>query len=185
MCRTKRPALASAALLAVLAASQASAQERAEFDRNSRKDIGDWVVECVQPGEPEPGACQLYQRVLTQDPNVAAMVVALAWTPAEGALRLQLSLPLGTDLTRKPVLSIDGEAAEAFSWSRCLARGCLVEAPLSQELIARLAQGSAASITIAQPNSNGFQIPISLAGFRSGIGQITPPSTLPEQSAPD
>jgi invasion protein IalB len=155
------------------------------FDSGSRTTVGDWVVECVTDGDPEEGACQLYQRVLTQDPNTAAMVAAMAWSPSEDALRIQVSLPLGADLREPPVLGIDGNVAAAFVWSRCLASGCLVEAPMADDLVAALMQGENASITVVQPNAGGIGIPLSLNGFVDALAMVMPEDAIPDEQDED
>lgn len=161
-------------VLGAVAASSLSAQELAIFDQTNRSTVGDWAVECAVGDGPAAGGCQLYQRVLTQDPNTAAMVAAFAWAPTEQALLAQISLPLGSDLTQPPVLSVDGEVAASFVWSRCLISGCLIEAALPPALVAVLARGENATLTVVQPNAGGIQIPLSLNGFAAGLGRIMP-----------
>lgn len=170
--------------LAALGPVPLAAQESVTFDQASRQAVGDWSVECIEGIDPTPGACQLYQRVLTQDVNVAAMVTAIAWSPSESALRLQVSLPLGTDLRSQPVMRIDGEVFGTFSWSRCLARGCMVEALLSRELVSRLTQGETASITVVHPDGGGIEIPLSLTGISSGL-EIIMPQAAPSDTVND
>ncbi|WP_281967637.1 invasion associated locus B family protein [Roseovarius nanhaiticus] len=160
--------------MAALWASSLQAQEAMTFDKANRSTVGDWAVECVSGASPADGGCQLYQRVLTQDPGTAAMIAAIAWSPPQEALLAQISLPLGSDLTQQPTLSIDGVVAASFTWSRCVASGCLIEAALPEALVRALARGQTASLTVVQPNAGGIAIPLSLNGFAEGLGRIMP-----------
>lgn len=166
-------------VLAALGATSLSAQEQAIFPKANRTTVGDWAVECVEGYETAEGECQLYQRVLTQDPNTAAMVVALAWSPSDEVLLAQISLPLGSDLAEPPSLSIDGKVAASFTWSRCLESGCLIEAAFPKALVAALAQGESAEFTVVQPNAGGIAIPLSLIGLKEALSRIIPEKAMP------
>ncbi|MBO9440143.1 invasion associated locus B family protein [Sulfitobacter sp. R18_2] len=170
-------------VIATLGIAPLYAQERATFDSDKRTTVGDWAVECLTGNEATVGGCQLYQRVLTQDPNVAAMIVALAWSPPGETLLAQVSLPLGSDLTKPPLLSVDGVIVGSFFWSRCIVTGCLIEASLSASQIGALIEGKSASFTIAQPNAGDISIPVSLTGFAEGLEKITPQEEVAESPA--
>ena len=171
--------------LAALGATSLAAQEQAAFPETNRTTVGDWAVECVADYETPQDGCQLYQRVLTQDPSTAAMIVALAWSSASKELLAQVSLPLGSDLAEPPVLSIDGNVAASFVWSRCQVSGCFIEAPLPEVLVAALAKGESAAFTVVQPNAGGIAIPLSLNGFAEGLELIIPEDALSAMTASD
>lgn len=174
--RSSKPSklFAGLAVAVSLIAPPALAQQTNTFDPDSRKVVGDWVVECVK-GQPQaPGACQLYQRVLTQQANTAALIAAVAWSPAENTLRLQAALPLGVELSSAPALKIDDAVVATFAWSRCLAKGCLVEAPISPELLGKLKTGQKAAFSIVIPGTGPIDIPVSLNGFAEGLASVEP-----------
>ncbi|MCF7702494.1 invasion associated locus B family protein [Loktanella sp. M215] len=185
MLYTDRCAAVFGLVLATLGASSLSAQERTIFDKANRTTVGDWAVECMANTESTEGKCQVYQRVLTQDPNTAAMVVALAWSLPKDALLAQISLPLGSDLTEPPLLSIDGKVAANFTWSRCVSSGCLVEAALPDALIAALVRGKSAKFTVVQPNGGEIAIPLSLTGLAEALDRIIPKNAMPAVTADD
>ncbi|MCG7493165.1 invasion associated locus B family protein [Thalassobius sp. Cn5-15] len=153
--------------------SHVPAQAQSTFDTAKRQLSGDWVVECLAGRDPGPESCQLYQRILTQDPNTAALVVALVWLPDQGTLQLQAALPLGVDLQVPPELRVDGAVVETFMWSRCLKAGCMVEAPLSKAAFETLEQGQGAAFMVTVPNAGPIEIPVSLGGFRNGLAIIS------------
>lgn len=163
----------------MLVASSLTAQVRTDFDKAKRSTAGDWAVECLADHESTQGECQIYQRIMTQDPDAAAMVVALAWSSADNILLAQISLPLGSDLANPPLLSIDGKAAASFTWSRCLSSGCLIETALPDDLVAALVRGVSANFTVVQPNAGEITIPLSLAGLTEALGKIIPENLMP------
>lgn len=158
-----------------------SAQETISFDSSNRVTVGDWAIECLTDSAPDQ--CQLYQRILTQDPNTVALIAALAWSQRDNTLLAQISLPLGSDLTSPPSLNINGEAVASFAWSRCLSTGCLIEAPLPEPLVAALLRGENATFTVVQPNAGPIAIPLSLVGFGEGLGEIMPEGIMPAMAA--
>jgi len=183
MLTANQRAFAFGLALATAGATTLAAQNQPTFDKGNRTTVGDWAVECLGNDESDEVDCQLYQRVLTQDSSVAAMVVALAWSAPAKKLLAQVSLPLGSDLTKPPLLSIDNQIAADFAWSRCVASGCLIEATLPGSLVAALAEGESATFTVVQPNAGGISIPLSLNGFVDGLSQIMPEDALPTQAA--
>lgn len=170
-------------VLATTGGGALSAQETVSFDSGNRVTVGDWAVECLTVSNPAPDQCQLYQRILTQDPNTVALIAALAWSQSDKALLAQISLPLGSDLTSPPSLNINGEAVASFAWSRCLSTGCLIEAPLPEPLVAALLRGENATFTVVQPNAGPIAIPLSLVGFEEGLGEIMPEGIMPAMAA--
>ncbi|MDH4541736.1 invasion associated locus B family protein [Sulfitobacter faviae] len=172
-------------VIATLGVAPLYGQGSATLDSANRITVGDWAIECLMGSDVTAGGCQLYQRVLTQDPSIAAMIVALAWSVPEKMLLAQVSLPLGSDLTKPPLLSVDGVIIGSFSWSRCLVNGCLIEASLSNAQVAALLEGKSASFTIAQPNAGDIPIPVSLTGFAEGLDQIRPRDEVQELTAND
>lgn len=172
-------ALTLGLVMATIGAGALSAQEAIAFDSTDRVTVGDWAIECLAGSDPAPGQCQLYQRILTQDPSTVALIAALAWSQSDKALLAQISLPLGSDLTKPPSLNIDGVAAASFTWSRCLSTGCLIEAPLPEPLVAALLRGENATFTVVQPNAGPIAIPLSLVGLAEGLREIMPEDTNP------
>jgi len=183
MLSVNRRANSIAMVIATLSITPLYAQGSATLESANRITVGDWAVECLTGPNATAGECQLYQRVLTQDPSIAAMIVALAWSVPEKALLAQVSLPLGSDLTKPPFLSVDGVIIGSFPWSRCLVSGCLIEVSLSDSQVVTLREGKSAGFTIAQPNAGDISIPVSLTGFAEGLEIIIPPEEVPELTA--
>ena len=171
-CRALSGAIAVSAvsLSASFAQSPGAGGGDPEFERET---IEDWVVECLPESDAKPD-CQLYQRILTQDREIVAMVVTFAWSEAEGGYRAQIALPLGVLLGQPPLLEIDDDYKLQLAWSRCISEGCLIEGSVGPAMIDRLSSGNVASITVRHPTQGNLAIPIQLSGFSEAVARIRP-----------
>ena len=165
-----------AALLSATA-GLAAAQEKPDYPEPlSRVEVGDWVVECFDEAFSSE-QCQIYQRILINGGTAIAMVTTIAYG-ADGVLSMQIALPLGIDLAEGAVISV-ADRGFLLPIDRCTKQGCLVDAAVPAGLLSALQDGSEASITVSNPGSGNFAIPLSLAGFGDALSQITPPPALP------
>ncbi|MEM9247274.1 MAG: invasion associated locus B family protein [Pseudomonadota bacterium] len=175
MARTSAVAAAvAAALMSPLPATAQSDDDDTAFDRTN---IGDWVVECL-PGQTGPTGCQLYQRVLTNDPGIVAMAVAFVWSEERESLQTQIAMPLGVLLSYAPQLRIGDSYSTQLAWSRCISDGCLVEGFTPPETVQLMHNSQTASITVLHPLEGEVSIPVSLRGFTQALEQILPEGTL-------
>ncbi|KAA9005063.1 invasion associated locus B family protein [Histidinibacterium aquaticum] len=147
----------------------------------SREEVGDWAIECFDEAETE---CQLYQRVLTQDPLVVAMVVTF-YPIADGAFNAQIALPLGVDLSQRPELRLDAEPGIPLAWSRCIALGCLVEGSFNAGLMARIQDADQVVLAVFNPNGGELTIPLYMEGFEEAVSRLSTaePALEPEAEA--
>ena len=140
----------------------------------SRETIGAWVMECF--GETEGAApCQIYQRVLTQDPAVVAFAIAINQPDDNGGVTLEIALPLGVNLTLPPVLVIGDALRINLAWSRCISTGCLVEGGLNSLIVEALMTADNAAIEVTHSAESVVAIPLSTAGFKDALDRL--PST--------
>lgn len=133
--------------------------------------IGDWVFECQVQGAPSD-RCQIYQRVLTQDPNVVAMVVAVTWDDQLSQYRAQIVLPLGVDLTTPPILAAGPSYQIQLLWSRCLSNGCMFEGLLEVSTIDQMRLAKEAAVIVKHPQQGNLPIPLSLQGFPASLDRL-------------
>ncbi len=147
----------------------ALAQDTTAGSTPSREEVGDWAIECFDDAETE---CQLYQRILTQDPLVVAMVVSF-YPISDGGFRAQIALPLGVDLSRRPELRLDEEDGIPLAWSRCIQTGCLVEGDFKAQLMKRVKEAKKVSLAVYTPNGGVLSIPLYLDGFEKAVARLS------------
>jgi invasion protein IalB len=136
----------------------------------SREIIGDWAVECFGDGEE---ACQLYQRLLTQDGGSVGIVTALAMIPRGGAA-LQIALPLGVNLQVPPQLRLVPDTTIELAWSRCISDGCIVEGRVDEAFLDALREAESAAIVVNRPQGRDLALPISLIGLDAAMARVRP-----------
>ncbi|MDA8869863.1 invasion associated locus B family protein [Rhizobiaceae bacterium] len=154
-----------------------------------RRIFADWVEECY--GQAPVQRCQLFHRVLMDQGTTVALVATFAYLPDATSLELQIAVPLGVDLSAGATLAIGSDFSTPMPLTRCTQQGCLIEGTLGTSLLQRLltAEVDAApvTVTVTNPSSGPFSVPLSLAGFGEAHAEIAPPAALAalEPSKPD
>ena len=133
---------------------------------------GDWQMSCDTP----PGAsfeqCAIIQNVTAEDqPNVGLSVIVLK-TADQQARLLRVLAPLGVLLPNGLGLNIDGKDIGRVAFVRCLPNGCVAEVVLDDTLLKTLSEGKTAIFVVFKTPEEGVGIPVSLAGFGEGFGQL-------------
>ncbi|MDF3384597.1 hypothetical protein HKX24_16570 [Sulfitobacter sp. M85] len=136
-----------------------------------RDSYNDWVVECFEPNDLGQ-ECQIYQRLLLNDGSAIAMVATMAYDPSDTSLLMQFALPLGINIENGVVINIDEDIELSVPISRCTKQGCIFEGVATPGLRDALIEGKTASITVVDPTSQPFVIPLSLSGFGDALDQI-------------
>ena len=162
--KTIHKAAISAALMAGLIASNASAQPRIV------QTYGDWDLQCDVPAGAQAEQCALVQSVRAADrDNIGLNLVAFRSADREVEI-LRVFAPLGVVLPFGLGLRIDEVDIGTTEFIRCFSpEGCLAEVILDDEMLARLSAGTTATFLIVLTVDEVIGIPISLAGFREGF----------------
>lgn len=134
-----------------------------------RGTYGAWQMRC----ETLPGAqseqCALVQTVSATDRQNVGLLILAFRTADQKASLLRVIAPLGVLLTSGLGLRIDDVNIGATDFVRCLPNGCVAEARLTDDLLAKLKTGKAATFIIFQTPEEGVGIPVSLEGFGPGF----------------
>jgi invasion protein IalB len=138
----------------------------------SRDTIDDWVVECFSTS-PDGKLCQAFQRVLTQDPNVVALSIAVSPSGDDNGVMAEMALPLGVSLSAPPVLAVGDDLLINLAWSHCLSTGCFVRGRLGGAIIEALMAAPSAAVQVTHPDGNVVAIPISTKGFAQALKAIS------------
>ena len=115
--------------------------------------------------------CVLVQNVYADGKPDIQLVVIVLKVPDGGHL-LRVVAPLGVVLPAGLGLKIDGTDIGRTGFMRCLGNGCMAEVTMDDGLIGRFSTGSTAMFVIYPRPDEGVGIPISLAGFASGLARL-------------
>jgi len=154
----------------IIASGSASAQKN--IDGKVEAQFGDWQVVCKAP---PPGSknrvCALVQSVTAEDRNNVGLTVYFQRF-SNGTRVLRVFAPLGVLLPPGLGLKIDGKDVGHAPFLRCHSFACYAQVVVEETLVSQLAEGKTAVFIIFQTEEAGIGIPISLAGFKSGLERL-------------
>jgi invasion protein IalB len=133
------------------------------------KTFGEWQERCESAQ-----SCALVQSVADETHAEVAISVIAIKGPA-GKPILRIIAPLGVLLPSGVGLKIDQADMGAVAFARCVPNGCIAEAELSADQMAKLSAGVAATFTIMQTPTQGAGLPVSLNGFKDGFAVLPQP----------
>ncbi len=142
----------------------------AEAQDQETKTYRDWVVRCAPREELPP--CDMHQQVVDKKGRVI-IELTVGYRPQEERYIFRAELPLGFLLPPGVLVKVD-DATEfrEFVVTRCIARGCLVEAAPSEELMQALRGGTAGQFVVATPEGRGLALVFSLRGFAAAADEM-------------
>ena len=149
------------------APQQAQAEIRAEHQ--------DWVVRCQPAPEDAFGAgelCEMYQQVSEQNSQQTVLEVVIGYPQGADQPIALFNLPLGMRLPPGVALRVDNNEPINFPIQICLRGGCRANIALSDDLTRQLRAGSQAQLTIADPQGQEIQLPLSLLGFSAALSDV-------------
>lgn len=166
--RTARLIAGAIALpMALFAAGGASAQQG-----KVKATHGAWQLNCGNPPGKKEEKCALVQSVTAEDrPNVGLTVIFLKTVDGKKRL-LRVVAPLGVLLPAGLGLKIDNKDIGQVPFIKCGRVGCISEVVVKDELVEALSSGKQAIFIIFQTPDAGIGIPVSLNGFKAGLGAI-------------
>ena len=133
---------------------------------------GAWQVYCHTPPGAKEEKCSLVQSVTAEDrPNVGVTVL-LFRAIGENKKLLRVTVPLGVLLTQGLGLRIDGQDVGNVPFLSCSRRGCVAEAVLEDEIVAKLKKGETAVFIIFDTPEAGIGIPVALQGFSEALASL-------------
>lgn len=166
-------ALVASATLATLAAAQGATSVQSQPKPKTRKVVGDWVVECFA-FKGSPDACETYQRVLTTKPKRVALAFSVAWSDVTVNYHARIILPLGVRLSQPATLTLSDGYIANLGWNFCTRIGCTIEWSVDPKVISHFLDSKDSTIAIQPISGPGVKIPLSLAGFKNALLDITP-----------
>jgi invasion protein IalB len=128
-------------------------------DTAPRATFGVWRMICEQLPGAQNEICALYQTVEAADrPNTGLAVFAFR-TADQRSNIMRIIAPLGVLLTGGLGLRIDDQNIGSTDFVRCWPTGCIAEARLSDELMARLRAGRQATFILFMTPEEGSASP--------------------------
>ena len=133
---------------------------------------GDWEMRCETPPGAQSEQCAISQFVQAEDRDGVGLNVFVFTTADRQARLLRVFAPLGVFLPAGLGLRIDDANIGMAGFVRCLPEGCMAEAIIDDELLAKLRSGGTATFIVFETPEEGIGIPISLTGFGEGFDAL-------------
>lgn len=136
---------------------------------------GDWQIVCPSA---ESTDCVMRQIGKTPDGQEALIVLV---TKLDGVkaqdgrnvpAAIRILTPLGSILRAGVKVQVDASEPLTGGYEVCIPRGCVVEDPVSEELLGRLKAGSVAKMTFGMMQQGEVSVDISLNGFTKAFGSL-------------
>jgi len=160
------------AIVIVMLCCTYSAAAQKNIDGKVEAQFGDWQLVCKAP---PPGSkhrvCALVQSVTAEDRNNVGLTVYFQKF-SNGTRVLRVFAPLGVLLPPGLGLKIDGKDVGHAPFLRCHSFACYAQVVVQDDLVRKLSSGKTAVFIIFQTEEAGIGIPISLAGFKSGLSRL-------------
>lgn len=135
------------ALALVMVAGAAMAQEATDTPEVSQAPAAPmWLVSCSNQMQPDTLVCEVSQSiVLTDEAGRSQRIATAAFLRAAGSdeMTAAFTFPYEIDLTRAPVLSVDGADLGNLEWQSCDAQGCYASSAVPDEWLGTLRAGEA------------------------------------------
>jgi invasion protein IalB len=141
-------------------------------DPPPRASYGAWQIHCQKAPQGKAEQCALMQAVVAAKPAGAGLTAIILRTADKKDLLLRILAPSGVLLPSGIGLTIDGKDLGRTSFVRCLPNGCVAEVLLDKAILDTLKAGKTATFIVFERPEEGIGIPISLAGFASGVGAL-------------
>jgi len=150
------------------------AQSEGGREDSSGKQFNDWTIRCQRNDAGEVLGCEAYQRLSVRDTGQRFLELAVGY-PEGGETPLAIFvLPLGLWLPPGMDFQIDDGDPLKTPIQRCIQGGCLVQIPLSPELLSEMKQGQQLAIQVYRQKDDPIGVPISLIGFTAALEEIQP-----------
>lgn len=166
-----------ASLVGGMTALIASATLAQSTDPDSlREGFRDWSVNCetipadaaTNPGQ---RVCEMVQQINQQESGQRVLAFSLRIN-AEGNPVAVLIAPFGLRLSEGLRLQIGEEQVAQFGFETCLPEGCLVIAPLQDDVIEAMQAGTDGTVVMVSRQGEALGVPVSLMGFTAGLARL-------------
>jgi invasion protein IalB len=131
---------------------------------------GAWKLKCGQiPGAKQQEKCVLVQDLALEDERHMFMTVIILRTFDGDKKYLRVVAPLGMLLPAGLGLKVDGQDVGHVPFIKCVREGCVAEAIVDDQLLAKFSSGQTASFIVFPAKDKGIGFPAPLSGFAEGL----------------
>ncbi len=139
----------------------------------SSKTYGDWIVNCAQikaDDDTTKQVCDMSQ-TLTQN-NTGKRVLTFTVVPQDDGFAMVILTPFGLDLSKGIIVKANDVVLLEHGFRTCMPNGCIVRAPLTDDITSALTAAETAVVTLFDLNGTAVDINISTNGFSDALANM-------------
>lgn len=130
---------------------------------------GAWKLKCAQLAGAKQEKCVLVQDLALEDERHMFMTVIFLRAFDGDKKYLRVVAPLGMLVPAGLGLKVDGQDVGHVPFIKCFREGCVAEAVVDEQLLARFSSGQTASFIVFPAKDKGIGFPVPLSGFAEGL----------------
>jgi invasion protein IalB len=131
-----------------------------------------WASRCAAEGRQSAPDCSVEQSIIETKSRQLLMQIVVRVPPDTRKPVLTIQLPLGLFLPAGVTIRFDEGKPERFDVQTCDQKGCYLQMPVSNEMMAEMAKGKQMSVTFQNLGKQDIGVPVSLAGFTVAYDKI-------------
>jgi invasion protein IalB len=138
----------------------------------TREQVQDWVVRCLEAQANQPKRCEMVQVLSDRNSKREVLVMVVGYTGEKTPPQAVLVLPLGVLLPAGVSLKIDQGAPKTIPYRHCEPQGCIAPWQMTEVDLGALRAGTTLTVSVNDHGGKSVDLPVSLKGFTAALGKI-------------
>lgn len=164
-----------AALLCVPGVVQTAQGQTAQGQpapQQTREQVQDWVVRCLEPQAGQPKRCEMVQVLSDRNSQREVLVMVVGYVDQKSQPQAVFVLPLGILLPQGLTLKVDQGAPKTIGFRHCEPQGCIAPWQMTEVELNALRAGTTLTVSVSDHGGKPVDLPISLKGFTAALGKV-------------
>jgi len=141
--------------------------------------FGSWTAKCEAAHDDKEGGCFIFQNLVLREGGQRVLQVAIGYVPNTDEPIALLSLPLGISLPPGVSIELPGGNPIRFPVERCEPTGCRAGLKIKPDFLDALQSAEKLTVRFSDAKRQPIEVPLSLAGFASGLAALRNQSVVP------
>ncbi len=138
----------------------------------TREQVQDWVVRCLEPQAGQSKRCEMVQVLSDRNSKREVLVMVIGYTGEKAPPQAVLVLPLGVLLPAGISLKIDQGAPKTIPYRHCEPQGCIAPWQMTEVDLGALRAGTTLTVSVNDGGGKAVDLPVSLKGFTAALGKL-------------
>lgn len=164
--------VALAALISGYAHAQTAPGQGQQPPKQTREQVQDWVVRCLEPQAGQPKRCEMVQVLSERNSQREVLVMVVGYTGEKAPPQAVFVLPLGILLPTGLTLKVDQGAPKNVGFRHCEPQGCIAPWQMTEADLNALRAGTTLTVSVNDHGGKSVDLPLSLKGFTAALAKV-------------